>query len=192
MILKRLTSVLTIKRKTSTDRQPTGFLQNNAVVTNMVQDAAITTPKILDANVTTPKVADSNITPIKLSTKYESFDAVVGSPAQVTAGLASHSTVTTAIAAIASGGSILVLPGTYTENITLTQKVFMHGKGNSSNINGTLTMNAGSDLSTIKWLRFADNVTINSNGSFFKENFLASGKTVTNSGSGNSITWIQE
>jgi hypothetical protein len=173
MILKRLTSVLTIKRKTSTDRQPTGFNQNNSIATAMIQDRSVT--------------------PIKLSTQlYESFDSIVGSSAQVTAGLATHSTVASGIASLSSGGSILILPGTYNENITLTQKVFLQGKGNISNINGTLTMNAGSDLSIIKCVRFGDNVTLNSNGSFFRENFLASGKTVTDAGTANSVSYVQE
>ena len=172
MILKRLTSVLTVKRKTSTDRAPTGFLQNSSVVNSMIQDRTIQ--------------------PSKLVYQYETFDAVVGTSAQVTAGLATHSSVTAAVASLSSGGSIFILPGTYTENVVLAKKVFLQGKGNSTTINGTLTMNTGSDLSIIKWVRFTSNVTINSNGIFFRENYLASGMSVTDNGTANSVVWIQE
>lgn len=174
MILKRLTSVLTVKRKTSTDRIPTGFLQNNSVATPMIQNGAVT--------------------PVKLNYKYDFFDAIVGSASQVTNGLATHSSVSQAITDTADGGSILVLPGNYIENVTISKKLYIFGKGHTSNINGTVTFTSNSDYSIVKHLRIGDNITLNAgaDGIFLREFFLANGKTVTDNGTANSIGYIQE
>lgn len=44
--VKRLNSLLTVKRKTSTDRMPTGFLGANAIIGSMIQPATITPDKL--------------------------------------------------------------------------------------------------------------------------------------------------
>ena len=121
-------------------------------------------------------------------------DAVVGSAAQVSAGLAHFTSIQSAINNAASGDRILVLQGTYTENITVDKKIFLEGKGHQSVVNGTLTMTSNSDYSIIKWLRFGGNITLNvgADGIFLRECWQATGLTITNSGTANSLLVIQE
>lgn len=45
-IVKKLSSLVSIKRKTPTDRLPTGYLGNNAVATPMIRDGAVTPDKL--------------------------------------------------------------------------------------------------------------------------------------------------
>lgn len=123
-------------------------------------------------------------------------DAVVGLAADVTNGRADYSSIQSAITAVtANGGSrILVLPGTYTENVSLSAKMNIRGVGSVSYLNGTFTLASGASLSMIKWIRFGDNITINSgvNNCFLRECWQITGKTITNSGTNNSILLIQE
>jgi hypothetical protein len=44
--VKKLNSLVTVKRKTSTDRQPTGFLGANSIIGSMIQDATIPSQKL--------------------------------------------------------------------------------------------------------------------------------------------------
>src|SRR5271166_3462934 len=67
----------------------------------------------------------------------EQWDAVVGSGAQVNAGLATHSSLNAAITFVVSGGANLLLRGTVTENVIITKEVFVQGQGRESIINGT-------------------------------------------------------
>jgi len=174
MILKRLTSVLTIKRSTSTDRQPTGFLQQNAVVNNMIQPKAVTPDKMADV--------------------YDVYDAVVGSSAQVTAGLANYSSIQAAVTGAPAGGSVLILQGTYTENVTVNQQLFIKGKGLGSLINGTLNFNSGGSFSIMKYFQVSGNVTLNAgaNGIYLREFYAGASSVVTDNGTGNSVGYIQE
>ena len=120
------------------------------------------------------------------------YDAIIGSSLQVISGAATHSTFASAISSIPIGGKILVLRGTYSEAITLSNNYFIEGQGHKTNINGVVTLNSGSDYSTIKNLRFMGNVTINSNGNFIRECFQATALSITDSGTGNSVLVIQE
>jgi hypothetical protein len=118
-------------------------------------------------------------------------NAVVGSSAQVADGVAGYTTIAAAYASLLGNpGKILVLPGTYTENPVFTTAVTINGFGISSIINGTVTLNTGSNYSSLKSLQILNNVTVNSNGSFIGELWLANGFTITNNGTGNSINYI--
>lgn len=120
------------------------------------------------------------------------YNAVVGSAAQVIAGVATHSSITAAIAAVATGESILVLPGTFTENVTVNKKVYLTGLGHGSVLNGTLTFSI--DFSSFKLMRVADNVvfSIGADGNILNDCWLAATKTVTDNGTGNLVQLIQE
>lgn len=122
------------------------------------------------------------------------YDAVVGSSAQVTAGLAHFTSVQTAIDNASTGDRILVLQGTYAESVTIDKKIFLEGKGHGTVISGTLTMASNSDFSMIKWMKFGGNITLNAgaDGIFLRECWHATGTTVTDNGSGNSILVIEE
>jgi len=121
-------------------------------------------------------------------------DIVVGSVGQVTSGVADFSSLQGAVNAASAGQKILVLNGTYTENVTMDKKLAIEGQGHSTVIDGNLTINSNSDFSLIRSLKISGNLTISSgaNGIFIKECWVASSSTVSDSGSGNSLTIIQE
>ena len=122
------------------------------------------------------------------------YDAVVGTATQVLEGKATHSVLATAISAISSGGSIFLLDGTFTENITLTKKIYLEGKGNGSVLSGTLQFSTSSDYCTIKNIKVTGNITIDSDvsGVFLTEIFTTSSNTITDSGTGNWVFGIEE
>jgi hypothetical protein len=78
---------------------------------------------------------------------------IVGSPLQVSAGLADYATLSDAITASPVGGLITVLAGvSITENVVLNKRVTIVGQGYDSRINGTFTLQSVSDFSTVKSL----------------------------------------
>lgn len=121
------------------------------------------------------------------------YDAVIGSSAQVTAGRATHSTWASAISAVGAGGSILVLPGSWTENVSLGKQLKIEGSGYGSYLNGTMTFASSSDNSTVKGARFAGAVTVNSGVSFitFTEAHLDSSSSLVDNGTGDYLQAIQ-
>lgn len=122
------------------------------------------------------------------------YDAVVGSAAQVSAGQATHTSVQAAHDSAVSGARILVLQGTYTENVSITKKISIEGKGNASSVVGNLTFGTGSSYSMVKWMRFSGNIVLNSgsNNIFLRECWQAINFTVSNNGTANSILVSQE
>lgn len=122
------------------------------------------------------------------------YDAVVGSAAQVAAGLAQFTSLQTAINTVSAGDKILLLQGTYAENITVSKKVMIEGKGHGSYINGTLTFDANSDYSLVKWLKVSGNITLQAgaDGIFLRECWQATGSSVTDNGLANSVLVIEE
>ena len=89
------------------------------------------------------------------------FGIIVGTPIQVTAGEADYSSLTDAITNSISGGRITILEQiTLTENIVLTKEVHIFGSGRSSVIDGTFQFSVGSENSSIKFVKYTDNITI--------------------------------
>jgi len=129
-----------------------------------------------------------------LSILVASYDAIVGSTAQVLAGIATNATVQGAIDAVPNEGRILVLAGTYTENLTINKTVTIEGKGHGSKLNGTTTFQSGADYCLVQGMRFSDTVTFNlgADANFFGNSWLAPTKTVVDGGVANSVTYIQE
>lgn len=120
------------------------------------------------------------------------YDAVIGSALQVANGSATHTTFASAIPATPVGGKILVLNGTYTENVSLVNQYKIDGQGHATTLSGTLALEVGSNYSTIQNIRFNGNITINSSGSFVRECFLSSTSSVTDNGVANSVLIIKE
>lgn len=76
------------------------------------------------------------------------YDAIVGSPAEVASGAATHTTIQSAVNDTPSLGAIFILNGTYTENVTISGKTLsIAGKGYGSYLNGTLTVNTSAHSS---------------------------------------------
>lgn len=105
-----------------------------------------------------------------------------------------YSTITAAIAAASAGDYITVLIGTYTENISLSKSLTIVGQGRGTVLNGTLTFASGSDETLWKMMKVTDNITINSGVSEITllEFWLATGKTITDNGTGSMIQGMQE
>jgi hypothetical protein len=117
------------------------------------------------------------------------YDAIVGSAAQVSGGVATHSSLQTAINTFPTG-TILILRGYVTnEAITIsTTGLFIEGQGYNTQIPGTVTFTAAAQFNMIEWIRFNGNVTLasGSTGNFIRDSFLAPAASLSDLGAGNS------
>lgn len=172
-----------------------------------IQNSAITTALIADNNVTLPKISTSGATAgqfigyngsatVWVSNPLTSlYPVVVGSAAQVTAGVATHSTIASAITAATTGQSILILTSyAGTENVSVNKKVNIRGQGSGSVITGTVTFTNAADYASLEMIRVTDTITLNSgaDGIIVSNIWLATGKSFTDNGEGNLLTAIQE
>lgn len=106
------------------------------------------------------------------------YEFIVGTALQVSAGEATHSSFSSAQTAASDGDSITILPGTLTENITVSKRLLIEGRGPGSIVSGTITFASGSSYSRLNNIKFTDNVTINSGVvGVVTDIILASGKT---------------
>jgi hypothetical protein len=113
------------------------------------------------------------------------YDAIVGSGSQAT-----HSTITAALAAISTDGKIFIMPGTYSETLSINKRCSIEGAGYGTNLTGAVTMSV--DYTTLRSVRFATSLTLTCNGSFVRDCFAASAATITDSGTANSKLIIVE
>ena len=116
---------------------------------------------------------------ISLSKTNTLNEIVVGSPSQLAAGIATHSSINSAIQSSASGAVILILQGTYNENVVVDRQLYLVGKGFSSIINGTVSFNTGSSYSSMKLCQVQNNIIIATaaSGVIVTENWINSGFT---------------
>lgn len=122
------------------------------------------------------------------------YDAVVGSAGQVTSGVATHSSINTAIGALSAGQSMFILAGTFTENVSLDKQLIVRGEGKGTIISGTWTCTTGADQADIQSLKVTDNITFNSGATGIFMTFVhqATGKTLTDNGTDNYILIYRE
>lgn len=116
------------------------------------------------------------------------FDAVVGSPAQVTSGLATHSTLQAAHDAVVAGSVILILKGTYAGATTISKQLNIYGQGYSTVLDDDLSIDAVSNVQ-IQDIRLNSNLIFSASAddnSVFNL-FVDPGFTVTDSGSNNTV-----
>lgn len=112
---------------------------------------------------------------------------IVGQASDVTAGYATYTSINAAISALTSQGltgKIQVLPGTYTENVSVSiADLMIEGAGHSTYINGTLTL--ASNYCLVRCLRSGSvSFSAATDGNRVTDTWLISGGTVTNSGGG--------
>lgn len=119
------------------------------------------------------------------------YDAIVGPALSPVVG---YTSVQTAINTVPAGGTILILKGTYTETITLSQEVHLWGMGRSTILNGTVTIQSAASFSSILNLKFANSITLNGscNGCFVQACWQSDGFVISNSGSANNVLIVQE
>lgn len=122
------------------------------------------------------------------------WDFVIGSAAQVSSGVATHSTWATAIAAASAGDSIKVLEGTWTENVSIDKQLHIEGNGYGTNLTGSITFTSAADRSYLSLVRTSESITINSGCILTKVEsvWLASGKTFVDNGTGNLLEGFTE
>jgi pectin methylesterase-like acyl-CoA thioesterase len=89
------------------------------------------------------------------------WDKIVGMPAHVTAGKAQYTSINTAIAAASTGEAIKVLPGTYTENVSVDKQLHIEGSGRGTLVAGTWTWTDASDYSDLENLKATSTITFN-------------------------------
>ena len=90
----------------------------------------------------------------------EQESIVVGTAADVSAGLANYSTLQDAHDAANDGDTIEVLKRSIAGNTVITKRLSIFGRGNASELTGTLTFSSGGDKNLVKYLKFSGNVTI--------------------------------
>ena len=124
------------------------------------------------------------------------WDAVVGSASQVTSGLASYSSIQSAINAmpVSGGARILVLSGTYTETVTIssafTSGLTIIGKGLTTIINGNFSMQGyGCSVDDLQVMNGVWSISGNAN---FAKGWLDPTATFSNTGLGNDYRIIAE
>jgi hypothetical protein len=115
------------------------------------------------------------------------YDAVVGSAGQVATGAATHSTIAAAMSAVSAGGNILILKGTYTENVTVSKKLKISGQGQGTVISGTLTFSATSTNSSLDSVMVTGNISLaaSSSGNFLTNSWQTNASSLTDSGTNN-------
>lgn len=120
------------------------------------------------------------------------YSAIVGSASQVAAGVAGYTTITSAVAANPTG-RILVLAGTYTENLTLVastnDQLVIDGQGRGTVLSGNLTM--GGSYTDLVRLKVTGAISITGNSNFLR-GWLATAGTFANTGTGNTYQVNQE
>jgi hypothetical protein len=123
--------------------------------------------------------------------------ATVGTSAQVAAGQAGYTTLTSALAAVGAGARIQILPGvTTTEpggSVTISQAVMLFGNGLSSVIGANLVVGSTTGSSTptdgsvLKWFKVTGTITLNANYMFYQEAWQTLGQTFTDNGIENTV-----
>lgn len=149
---------------------------------------------------TAPSAGTNNVeinygTAVAVENGFKSgYGAVVGSAAQVSQNIATHTSIQAVNddVSVVAGSKVCVLAGTYTENLTLNKELCYEGQGRGSKINGTITCAVGFNYGQLKGFRFQDDVTINSSYNSVTEFWTAPTKTITDNGSSNLILGIGE
>lgn len=122
------------------------------------------------------------------------YDAIVGSASDVSAGFANYTSIQAAHDALSAGAKIYVLSRTITESLTISKIITIEGKSRSSQLTGNLIIQSGGAYSLIRSIRFVGNITLNAsaNSILIRDCWQATGYSITNNGTGNSILVAQE
>jgi hypothetical protein len=105
---------------------------------------------------------------------------IVGDVNDVNNGLATFSSIQSAINAAPSGAKVKLLARTFTENVNVTKKLFIEGEGHDSVINGNVNLDVAAARSLVKYLKFSENVigAVGCNNLIITDCWLAATKTI--------------
>jgi len=124
-------------------------------------------------------------------TSLNSLDLVVGSPSDVETGRANFTSIQSAHDALTGPGTIKLLNGTFLENISWSNnRATLVGQGNGSEISGAFTIDGDSNL--LKHFRLAGDLIINGDKNIITEAWQTAANTVTNNGTDNIYTLIDD
>ncbi len=114
------------------------------------------------------------------------YAAIIGSPAQVAAGLANYSNPQTALNSVPPGSVVLWLSGSYTGNVSMVSQVKLVGQGYGVQLTGNFTVPSGCTQSDVSSIRVTGNISLASGsvGNFLKA-WMDSGYTFSDSGTNN-------
>ena len=118
-----------------------------------------------------------------------------GAGSEVTVGSGGdYATIAAAIAAVTTDTPILILKGTYTENVTVNKRLKISGQGYGTVISGTLTFDTGSDFSYFELCKITGNIALNTgvNGIQLMNFYTNSSATITDNSTGSLIQGIEE
>ena len=119
------------------------------------------------------------------------IDIIVGSQAQVDAGIATHSNIQNALNDAGFGRSVRILSGTYVGAVTISQSdLLIYGEGRQSIIQGNVTVSG--DNNVLRELKVDGNMTFTaaSENNTVKEGWVSG--SLTDNGTNNSLTLIME
>lgn len=146
--------------------------------------------------------ADTTLTPsVKWATLPDSntlllYNAVLGSSAQVTSGLATQASWSTVLTAVTAGSTIYARAGIFPEQLIIDKEVNIQCAGRGTVISNGVVFTSAASYARLSNCKVGGNITIASGASaiFIDKVWLASGKTITdNNGSVvNLIEGIQE
>lgn len=121
-------------------------------------------------------------------------DVILGTAAQVTAGIAQYSTWQSAHDALgATGGKIRVIATPSAGDLIVSKpNVQILGKGRVTELTGNLTISSGADYFSAIGIRISGNVTQSANAGVLNQVWIPSASTVTLSGLGSSFLYLEE
>lgn len=121
-----------------------------------------------------------------LGTQPVSYNVTVG-----TGG--TYSTIGAAITAVSADTNILVLSGTYTENVVIDKRLNIQGQGYGTVISGTLEFASGADLGLFQTIRVTGDISIDLNvaGVQIIDFWTSASATITDNGTGSFIQGMQ-
>jgi len=129
------------------------------------------------------KTDDRLVSPVS----YENI--IVGTPAQVDAGLATHSSLQNALIDAGNSSSIVVLRGTFTGAVTWNQhEVLVKGEGRPTIIDGNLTISGSYNL--LYNVKITGNLIVNGSYNSIRDCWV--GGSITDNGTLNSFTVIMD
>lgn len=132
---------------------------------------------------------------VAFNLSVDEYDAKVGSSADVTNGVATHSSLAQAISDRASGDTILIRKSYVPPKegtVSINKKLKIVGQGHSANITSSgQLMTIDSNFCQLESVRWQGHITINNNGCFLK-GWKAPDSNITNNGRGNEVTIVSE
>jgi len=147
---------------------------------------------------TTPDGQSTPYANLAFVTMISSGELIVGSTTQVSAGSATHTTLSSAISDSVEGDTIFILDldSSITEGstITLNKRISIIGKGNGSEIGDNFVLASTASKSLIKNLKFGQNITVQAscNNTIITDCWASSTSVFTDIGTNNLITILQE